>query len=115
MPHAGFVRSLSAALGALVLLACGAGHTAAAPEPERPVVETDGGAVRGRTHGAYRTYEGIPYAAAPTGALRWLPPRSPHRAGPACATPGRPARTACSSRPSVRAGRPARRTASVST
>ncbi|MFF2403980.1 carboxylesterase/lipase family protein [Streptomyces goshikiensis] len=74
MPHAGFVRSLSAALGALVLLAGGAGHTAAAPEPERPVVETDGGAVRGRTHGAYRTYEGIPYAAAPTGALRWLPP-----------------------------------------
>ncbi|MCX4539622.1 carboxylesterase family protein [Streptomyces sp. NBC_01565] len=74
MANAGLVRSLSAALGVLVLLACGAGHTAAAPEPDRPVVETDHGAVRGRAHGAYRTFEGIPYAAPPTGALRWSTP-----------------------------------------
>ncbi|MFD3696119.1 carboxylesterase/lipase family protein [Streptomyces sp. NPDC058646] len=45
--------------------------------PGRPVVLTDGGQVRGRTHGAYRTFEGIPYAAPPTGALRW---RLPERA-----------------------------------
>lgn len=38
-------------------------------------MDTDRGPVRGRAHGSYRTFEGIPYAAPPTGALRWLPPR----------------------------------------
>ncbi|MFE4638707.1 carboxylesterase/lipase family protein [Streptomyces sp. NPDC056773] len=40
----------------------------------RPVVETDRGAVRGREAVGYRTFEGIPYAAAPTGPLRWRLP-----------------------------------------
>lgn len=44
---------------------------AAAPGTERPVVDTDRGPVRGVSHGAYRTFEGVPYAAPPTGALRW--------------------------------------------
>ncbi|MFI5616999.1 carboxylesterase/lipase family protein [Streptomyces sp. NPDC051567] len=48
----------------------------------RPVVETDRGPVRGRAHGAYSTFEGIPYAAAPTGALRWrLPEPAPRWTG----------------------------------
>lgn len=56
---------------------------AAAPGgPERPVVDTDRGPVRGVSHGAYRTFEGIPYAAPPTGALRWrLPEPAPRWAG----------------------------------
>lgn len=52
--------------------------TGAAPPPVRagaPVVETDRGPVRGRAHGAYDTFRGIPYAAPPTGALRWRAPR----------------------------------------
>ncbi|MFE4257680.1 carboxylesterase/lipase family protein [Streptomyces sp. NPDC056883] len=40
----------------------------------RPVVETDRGAVRGRERDGYRAFEGIPYAAPPTGALRWRLP-----------------------------------------
>ncbi|MCX5128339.1 carboxylesterase family protein [Streptomyces sp. NBC_00193] len=40
----------------------------------RPVVETDRGAVRGREADGYRTFEGIPYAAPPTGPLRWRLP-----------------------------------------
>ncbi|WP_407835536.1 carboxylesterase/lipase family protein [Streptomyces sp. DSM 116496] len=41
----------------------------------RPVVETDRGAVRGREADGYRTFEGIPYAAPPTGPLRWRLPQ----------------------------------------
>ncbi|MDD9380775.1 carboxylesterase family protein [Streptomyces sp. ZAF1911] len=40
----------------------------------RPVVETDRGAVRGREADGVRTFEGIPYAAPPTGPLRWRLP-----------------------------------------
>ncbi|MEU9378209.1 carboxylesterase family protein [Streptomyces sp. NPDC048255] len=61
-----------------LLLAVGTAPAAAgARDPERPVVTTDRGQVRGRAHGAYHTFEGIPYAAPPTGALRW---RLPERA-----------------------------------
>ncbi|MET9694526.1 carboxylesterase family protein [Streptomyces sp. NPDC006514] len=53
-----------------------------APGPEGPVVETDRGPVRGRGHGAYNTFEGIPFAAAPTGRLRWrLPEPAPRWEG----------------------------------
>ncbi|MFJ9338999.1 carboxylesterase/lipase family protein [Streptomyces sp. NPDC101733] len=84
---------LSAPLAALALLALlvpalalpsgVAGASAAAPEdPARPVVETAEGPVRGRAHGAYATYEGLPYAAAPVGPQRWRPPRpAPRRTG----------------------------------
>lgn len=64
---------------ALALLASvGAPAAGAAPGPREPVVETDRGAVRGRAHGAYDTFEGVPYAAPPTGPLRWrLPEPAP--------------------------------------
>ncbi|WKX73660.1 carboxylesterase/lipase family protein [Streptomyces sp. XD-27] len=45
--------------------------------PAEPVVTTGGGPVRGRAHGAYHTFEGIPYAAPPTGPLRWRAPVPP--------------------------------------
>ncbi|MFE9636342.1 carboxylesterase/lipase family protein [Streptomyces sp. NPDC006463] len=38
------------------------------------VVRTDHGLVRGASHGSYTTFSGIPYAAPPTGPLRWRPP-----------------------------------------
>lgn len=47
---------------------------AAADDGGRPVVDTDHGAVRGRQAAGYRTFEGIPYAAPPTGPLRWRLP-----------------------------------------
>ncbi|QDQ15887.1 carboxylesterase/lipase family protein [Streptomyces spectabilis] len=49
--------------------------TARGPADDGPVVVTDHGPVRGRSHGAYDTFEGIPFAAPPTGPLRWRDPR----------------------------------------
>nr|WSX48236.1 carboxylesterase family protein [Streptomyces sp. NBC_00974] len=64
-----------ALLLALLLLAGGPAASAAADdEGGRPVVETDRGAVRGRETSGARTFEGIPYAAPPTGPLRWRLP-----------------------------------------
>jgi len=39
------------------------------------VVQTDAGLVKGKTEEGVRAYLGIPYAAAPTGELRWKPPQ----------------------------------------
>ncbi|QLE75831.1 carboxylesterase family protein [Streptomyces rectiverticillatus] len=63
-----------------VLLALSSAVTAAAAAPgagtpERPVVATGHGLVRGRAHDGFATYEGIPFAAPPTGGLRWRPPQ----------------------------------------
>ncbi|MFF7214857.1 carboxylesterase/lipase family protein [Streptomyces sp. NPDC008238] len=38
------------------------------------VVRTDHGLVRGVSHGSYTTFQGLPYAAPPTGPLRWRAP-----------------------------------------
>ena len=61
-------------------LALAAGTANAAPagtaSPLRgPVVRTTGGALRGARAGAVDEFLGIPYAAAPTGALRWHAPQ----------------------------------------
>ncbi|MEV7520075.1 carboxylesterase family protein [Streptomyces sp. NPDC091371] len=70
---------LALVLPAVLLLTGAAPAPTTAPAPGPLVVDTDRGVVRGRAHGAYRTFEGIPYAAPPTGALRWAPPRPARR------------------------------------
>ncbi|WP_171167423.1 carboxylesterase/lipase family protein [Streptomyces sp. I05A-00742] len=81
MPHSRPFGRRGGALRAPVLVALLATLLAlvpapadAAPRHSSPVVHTDRGAVRGRAHGAYETFEGIPYAQPPTGALRWHAP-----------------------------------------
>ncbi len=78
--------------------------TKPAPPPAKPVpppapttVRTHNGPVRGTAHHGYRTFENIPYAAPPTGRLRWAPPHPPapwhgirDATGPASACPQPP-------------------------
>ena len=43
--------------------------------PAQAATRVDGGAVRGAREGDLTIYRGVPYAAAPIGALRWRPPQ----------------------------------------
>ncbi|MBV8221150.1 MAG: carboxylesterase family protein, partial [Solirubrobacterales bacterium] len=81
-------------------LAADAGMAAAAPSNEgSPVVTLQGGAARGAaTAGGYE-FLGLPYAAPPTGNLRWRPPqpaadwrgvRDATQFGPSCPQPASP-------------------------
>jgi para-nitrobenzyl esterase len=72
-----------AALAALALGAAGATaatagtRTTASGSGGAPIVTTGDGAVRGTTAGTVAEFLGIPYAAPPTGHLRWRPPAPP--------------------------------------
>ncbi|MET9022319.1 carboxylesterase family protein [Actinopolymorpha sp. NPDC004070] len=70
---AGLTVSLAGLLAGQALAAGPPGT--APPPPDRPVVRTDRGLVAGTTTGDYRLFQGIPYAAPPTGRLRWTNPR----------------------------------------
>jgi para-nitrobenzyl esterase len=70
---AGLVRAATALLAA-VLVATGC--TRAAPA-DPAVVVTSAGPVRGSVTPDVRIFQGIPYAAAPAGPLRWQPPVAP--------------------------------------
>ena len=50
---------------------------AASADPSRPVVVVEGGAVRGAAVSGGYAFRGLPYAAPPTGPLRWRAPRPP--------------------------------------
>ncbi|MFY1688248.1 carboxylesterase/lipase family protein [Plantactinospora sp. WMMB782] len=68
----------SSAILSTVLVAVACGGTPGPATPENTlVVDTDRGPVMGADHGAYLSYQGIPYAAPPTGERRWAPPQAP--------------------------------------
>src|SRR6516164_8803358 len=71
--------AVSAVGVAATVLTVGTGGAAASPASggASPVVRTDDGLVRGTTAGTVDEFLGIPYAAPPTGNLRWRPPVPP--------------------------------------
>ena len=65
-------------LGAAGATAVDAKVSATAPDSGRsPIVAIDGGRVRGVTVGGGYMFRGLPYAAPPTGQLRWRAPQPP--------------------------------------
>lgn len=56
------------------LAACGGGSDGDTPPIQ---TQTDAGPVRGVTEGQLLAWRGIPFAAPPVGALRWMPPQRP--------------------------------------
>jgi para-nitrobenzyl esterase len=66
------------AFGLVALFAAvtwGTAVVAAADSPEDPAIVTESGPLKGIVVGQVNQYLGIPYAAPPVGALRWMPPQ----------------------------------------
>ena len=70
------VSAVSVAAAALIV---GTGGAVASPASggANPIVRIDDGVVRGTTAGTVDEFLGLPYAAPPTGNLRWRPPAPP--------------------------------------
>lgn len=73
---------IAASFAALTLGACSDGEnaeteTAAEISVDGPTVSVAQGDVRGVSEGAINVFRGIPFAAPPTGELRWAPPAAP--------------------------------------
>ena len=67
--------ALTSVILALSVAGAGSGVSATGAGPHgAPVVKTDSGAVRGTAVAGIHTFRGVPYAAPPTGRLRWRPP-----------------------------------------
>ena len=90
---------LAAALATLVITAGCELDTDAAATPSSPNAKTETGVVRGAAVTGGYQFLGIPYAAAPTGNLRWRPPqpapswkgvRDASQFGPSCPQPETP-------------------------
>lgn len=89
LPNSGAIRFILGALGAVALLALAPAHA--------QTVRTQSGEVAGVTADGLTVWKGIPYAAPPTGELRWRPPqpiawsgvRQATAFGPACPQPER--------------------------
>jgi len=71
------LSAASAVSVAAAVLAAGAGAAVAAPSSgsSSPIVRTGGGLVRGTGGAGVSTFLGLPYAAPPTGNLRWRAPQ----------------------------------------
>ena len=78
MAHHCLMRNIPIILIILFLTLFIAGCTQKGPEPgvanDSSVVKTDAGSVSGMQQGGLRVFAGIPFAAPPTGDLRWRPP-----------------------------------------
>jgi para-nitrobenzyl esterase len=74
----GLLSTVAALLG-LLYAATGLSPEATAAEPAGPILRTAEGPVEGVVRNDIDEFLGIPYAAAPTGDLRWRPPK-PHAA-----------------------------------
>jgi para-nitrobenzyl esterase len=68
--------ALTVTAGASVAASAG-GRPGSWPDHHPPVVDVQGGAVRGETLAQGFAFRGLPYAAPPTGDLRWRAPRRP--------------------------------------
>lgn len=72
-------KNLTMATMVATFLTLGAFSAAGIAALERPVVDTDAGKVQGTDDGKLLSWLGVPYAAAPEGSLRWMPPRAPEK------------------------------------